>query len=456
MSSDLPAIPRTSLMKAEAIERSLLSCLFQDDAAYDRVADVITEASFFDPAHQIIFHAVSQQAMSNRPVDVMSILSLLETRGQDGNVGGLQYLNKLLDEPVDIMAARNYAEQVAERYMRRRLVELGRFITNSAMEPNGLTGSDLLQNADKMLTEVSSGAHKTNKMNTSSELVVALLDNVQNAAESTQELLGAPTGFIELDRITSGLQGGDLIILAARPSMGKTALAINIAESVALECDLPVVIFTLEMTALQLMQRSVASVGRIDIGRLKNGRLLDDEWSRLTEAVERYRNDCMLVDEESKTCVEMATALRKVKKERGKLGLVVIDYLQLMNSNNNNARSYSDETRAASIGEITRSLKQLAKELDSPVVVLSQLNRAVESRADKRPLLSDLRESGSIEQDADIIMFIYRDEYYTKEACKEPGVAELIIGKHRNGATGTIKLNFEKERTKFSSLSANF
>ena len=445
---------RTSLVKAEAIERSLLSCLFQDEAAFNRVLDVVTEASFFDPAHQIIYHAIAQQAMASKPVDVMSVFSLLETRGQESNVGGLDYLNRLLSEPADVFSARNYAEQVAERFMRRRLAELGKAITNSAIEPNGLTGVELLENADKMMTEVASGHYKVNKLNTSSELMVQLLDNVQAAADSDQELLGLPTGFIDLDRMTSGLQGGDLIILAARPSMGKTALAINIAENVAIELGLPVLIFTLEMTPLQLMQRSVASVGRIHLQRLKNGRLLDDEWSRLSEAVEKYREDCMLVDDQSMTVLEMSASARRVKKERGKLGLVVVDYLQLMNSSS--TKAYNEETRAASIGEITRSLKQLAKELDAPIILLSQLNRAVETRADKRPMMSDLRESGSIEQDADIIMFIYRDEYYTKEACKEPGVAEVIISKHRNGSIGTVKLNFEKERTKFSSLSAVF
>jgi len=248
--------------------------------------------------------------------------------------------------------------------------------------------------------------------------------------------------------MTSGLQAGDLVVLAARPSMGKTALAINIAEHVALHEGLPVAVFSMEMGAAQLAVRIVGSIGRIHQGRLRTGKLNDDEWPRLTEAIEKLRHVSLHIDETAGlTSAELRANARRLARQCGKLGLIVVDYLQLMSGS-----ASGDENRATELGEISRGLKMLAKELQCPVIALSQLNRSVETRTDKRPMMSDLRESGAIEQDADIIMFIYRDEYYTKEACKEPGVAEIIIGKQRNGPTGTVKLTFLNVLTRFESL----
>ncbi|MFM8609202.1 MAG: replicative DNA helicase, partial [Burkholderiaceae bacterium] len=256
-----------------------------------------------------------------------------------------------------------------------------------------------------------------------------------------------PTGFYDLDRMTSGLQAGDLIILAARPSMGKTALAINIAEHVALNEGLPVAVFSMEMGASQLAIRIVGSIGRIDQTHLRTGKLADDEWPRLTEAIEKLRHVSLHIDETpGLTTSELRANARRLARQCGKLGLIVVDYLQLMSV----SAGMSDENRATAIGEISRGLKMLAKELQCPVIALSQLSRGVESRTDKRPMMSDLRESGAIEQDADVIMFIYRDDYYNKDS-KEPGVAEIIISKQRNGPTGTAKLTFMKQLTKFES-----
>ena len=284
------------------------------------------------------------------------------------------------------------------------------------------------------------------------QLVVSLLDRVQEMADNQNDITGVPTGFIDFDRMTSGLQPGDLIVLAARPSMGKTALAINIAEHVALNEGLPVAVFSMEMGASQLAVRIVGSIGRIDQGHLRTGKLTDDEWPRLTEAIEKLRNVSLHIDETpGLTPSELRANARRLARQCGKLGLIVVDYLQLMSGSN----SDGGDNRATEIGEISRGLKMLAKELQCPVIALSQLNRSVETRTDKRPMMSDLRESGAIEQDADVIMFIYRDDYYNKDS-KEPGVAEVIIGKQRNGPTGTVKLAFLKPLTKFESLASGY
>jgi replicative DNA helicase len=281
-------------------------------------------------------------------------------------------------------------------------------------------------------------------------LVVKLLDRVQEMADNPNDVTGVPTGFYDLDRMTAGFQAGDLIVLAARPSMGKTALAINIAEHVALNEGLPVAVFSMEMGAAQLAVRIVGSIGRIDQGHLRTGKLTDDEWPRLSEAIEKLRTISLHIDESAGlTSSELRANARRLARQCGQLGLIVVDYLQLMSGS-----SSDGENRATELGEISRGLKMLARELQCPVIALSQLNRSVEQRPDKRPMMSDLRESGAIEQDADIIMFIYRDEYYTKDACKEPGVAEVIIAKQRNGPTGTVKLAFLKPITKFESLAS--
>ncbi|MEY3913787.1 MAG: Replicative helicase, partial [Pseudomonadota bacterium] len=281
-------------------------------------------------------------------------------------------------------------------------------------------------------------------------LVVQLLDRVEEMSQNPNDITGVPTGFHDFDRMTSGMQPGDLIVLAARPSMGKTALAINIAENVAVQEGLPVAVFSMEMGASQLAVRIVGSIGRIDQGHLRTGKLSDDEWPRLTEAIEKLRNVSLHIDETpGLTTSELRANARRLSRQCGKLGLIVVDYLQLMSGSS----SDGSDNRATELGEISRGLKMLAKELQCPVIALSQLNRSVEQRTDKRPMMSDLRESGAIEQDADVIMFIYRDDYYNKDS-KEPGVAEVIIGKQRNGPTGTIKLAFLKPITKFESLAS--
>ncbi|MGA1160034.1 MAG: replicative DNA helicase, partial [Burkholderiaceae bacterium] len=321
-----------------------------------------------------------------------------------------------------------------------------------ALNPQGKSMAEVLDEAEQKIFRIGEeGSRLKQGFHAMKELVVDLMDRVQEMADNPNDITGVPTGFVDLDRMTSGFQAGDLVIIAARPSMGKTAFALNIAEHVALREGLPVAVFSMEMSAAQLAVRVVGSIGRIHQGRLRTGKLTDDEWPRLAEAIERLRGVSLHIDETAGlTPSELRANARRLARQCGKLGLVVVDYLQLMSGS---SRS-DNENRATELGEISRSLKMLAKELQCPVIALSQLNRSVEQRTDKRPLMSDLRESGAIEQDADIITFIYRDEYYNKEDSKEPGVAEIIIGKQRNGPTGTVKLAFLNTMTRFESLAS--
>jgi replicative DNA helicase len=343
---------------------------------------------------------------------------------------------------------RRYAEIVRERSILRKLVSASDEIATNAFNPQGKAVDKILDEAEQKIFNIGEeGTRMKQGFQSMDALVVELLDRVTEMAENPNDITGVRTGFNDFDKMTSGLQPGDMIVLAARPSMGKTSLAINIAEHVALEEGLPVAVFSMEMGAAQLAVRIVGSIGRIDQGHLRTGKLSDEEWPRLTEAIEKLRTVSLHIDETpGLSTSELRANARRLARQYGRLGLIVVDYLQLMSTSTS-----GDENRATAVGEISRGLKMLAKELKCPVIALSQLSRGVESRTDKRPMMSDLRESGAIEQDADIIMFIYRDDYYNKES-KEPGVAEVIISKHRNGPTGTIKLAFLKPITKFENL----
>uniref|UniRef100_UPI002632CF81 replicative DNA helicase n=1 Tax=Ramlibacter sp. TaxID=1917967 RepID=UPI002632CF81 len=374
----------------------------------------------------------------------------LHSLGKAEEVGGLTYLNSLAQYVPSAGNIRRYAEIVRERAILRKLVSASDEISTAAFNPKGKAVEKILDEAEQRIFAIGEeGSRMKEGFQDMGSLVVELLDRVQEMADNPNDITGVPTGFYDLDRMTSGLQAGDLIILAARPSMGKTSLAINIAEHVALHEELPVAVFSMEMGASQLAVRIVGSIGRIDQGHLRTGKLSDEEWPRLTEAIEKLRNIQLHIDETPGLTVSQlrANARRLARRCGGKLGLIVVDYLQLMSVSG----SMSDENRATAVGEISRGLKMLAKELGCPVIALSQLSRGVEARTDKRPMMSDLRESGAIEQDADVIMFIYRDDYYNKDS-KEPGVAEVIISKQRNGPTGTAKLAFLKPLTKFESL----
>ena len=432
-------------------ESSVLGGLLLDNAAWDRVGDVLKEGDFYRYEHRLIFAAIRDLVNANKPADVITVYEVLQSVGKADDVGGLSYLNSLAQFVPSASNIRRYGEIVRERAILRKLVTASDEIATSAFNTKGRAVDKILDEAEQKIFNIGEeGARNKQGFQAMESLVVDLLDRVQEMADQQNEITGVPTGFYDLDRMTSGLQPGDMVVLAARPSMGKTAFAVNIAEHVALNEGLPVAIFSMEMGASQLAVRIVGSIGRVDQSHLRNGRLTDDEWPRLTEAIEKLRTISLHIDETpGLTTSELRANARRLARQYGKLGLIVVDYLQLMSVSS----SMNDENRATAVGEISRGLKMLAKELKCPVIALSQLSRGVESRTDKRPMMSDLRESGAIEQDADIIMFIYRDDYYDKNS-KEPGVAEVIISKHRNGPTGTVKLAFLKPLTKFENLAS--
>ena len=432
-------------------ESSVLGGLLLDNAAWDRVGDLLNDGDFYRFEHRLIYGSIGALINASKPADVITVFEHLQNQGKAEDVGGLGYLNSLAQYVPSAGNIRRYAEIVRERSVLRKLVAASDEIATNAFNPKGRPVSTIVDEAEQKIFNIGEqGSRNKQGFQAMDTLVVNLLDRVQEMADNPNDVTGVPTGFYDLDRMTAGLQAGDLIVLAARPSMGKTALAINIAEHVALNEGLPVAVFSMEMGAAQLAVRIVGSIGRIDQGHLRTGKLTDEEWPRLTEAIEKLRNISLHIDESAGlTSSELRANARRLARQCGKLGLIVVDYLQLMSG------SASDgENRATELGEISRGLKMLARELQCPVIALSQLNRSVEQRPDKRPMMSDLRESGAIEQDADIIMFIYRDEYYTKDACKEPGVAEVIIAKQRNGPTGVVKLAFLKPITKFESLAS--
>ncbi len=432
-------------------ESSVLGGLLLDNGAWDRVGDLVSTDDYYRHEHQLIFGAIAVLINANKPADVITVFEQLQSQGKADEVGGLPYLNSLAQYVPSAANIRRYAEIVRERAILRKLISVSDDIATQAFNPKGKAVANILDEAEQKIFNIGEeGSRMKQGFQSMDSLVVDLLDRVQDMADNPNDITGVPTGFIDLDRMTAGLQPGDLVVLAARPSMGKTAFAINIAEHVALNEGLPVAVFSMEMGAAQLAVRIVGSIGRINQGHLRTGKLTDDEWPRLTEAIERLRTVSLHIDETpGLTPSELRANARRLARQCGKLGLIVVDYLQLMSGT-----SSDGDNRATELGEISRGLKMLAKELQCPVIALSQLNRSVEQRTDKRPMMSDLRESGAIEQDADIIMFIYRDEYYTKDACKEPGVAEIIIGKQRNGPTGTVKLAFLNMLTRFESLAS--
>ncbi|MFY8018571.1 MAG: replicative DNA helicase, partial [Inhella sp.] len=398
-------------------EQSVLGGLLIDNSAWDRAADMVSDGDFYRLEHKLIFVAIGKLITAGKPADVITVNDELSVLGKAEDCGGLAYLNALAQAVPSAANLRRYAEIVRERAVLRKLVSASDEIASNALNPQGKTVSTILDDAESRILRIGeegqrgqAGFHRMDK------LLVQLMDRVNELAENgADDVTGVRTGFYDLDRMTAGLQPGDLVVLAARPSMGKTAFAINIGEHVAIQEGLPVLVFSMEMGAAQLALRMVGSIGRIDQSHLRTGRLADDEWGRLTEAVDRMSQASLFIDESpGLTVAEVRARARRQARECGKLGLIIIDYLQLMSGDGGN-----EENRATVLGEISRGMKGLAKELGCPVIALSQLNRSVEQRPDKRPMMSDLRESGAIEQDADIIMFIYRDEYYSKDQCKE-------------------------------------
>jgi replicative DNA helicase len=430
-------------------EQSVLGGLLLDNMAWDRAGDLLTDSDFYRYEHRLIYAAIGALVAGSKPADVITVFEQLQGLGKAQDCGGLAYLNALAQSVPSAANMRRYAEIVRERSILRKLIAASDEIATNAFNPQGRAVSSVLDEAESKIFQIGEeGSRQKQGFQSIDKLVVSLIDRVQELHDNgAEEVTGVRTGFYDLDRMTAGLQKGDLIVLAARPSMGKTAFALNIAEHVAVQEGLPVLVFSMEMGASQLALRLVGSLGRINQQNLRTGRLDSGEWERLTDSVEKLSQVQLHIDETAGlTSSELRARARRMARQFGTLGLIVIDYLQLMNGSGAN-----EENRATVLGEISRGLKALAKELQCPVIALSQLNRSVESRQDKRPMMSDLRESGAIEQDADIIMFIYRDDYYDK-ASKKPGQAEIIIAKQRNGPVGEVNLTFLKPLTRFDNL----
>lgn len=434
-------------------EQSVLGGLLLDNQAFDKVADLLVASQFYRYEHRAIYQAIADLIEQNKPADVITVLEALQSVGKHEECGGLPYLNALAQCVPSAANIRRYAEIVRERAVLRQLVTISDDIAQNALNPQGRSVQQILDEAESRIFAISEeGARASSGFQPMKALLGDLLKRVTELAErGGTDTTGVPTGFTDLDRMTAGLQPGDLIIVAGRPSMGKTAFSLNIAEHVAINEQLPVAVFSMEMSASQLVLRVVGSMGRIDQSHLRTGQLSEDEWTRLPETIERLQDVHMHIDETpALNPLELRARARRLARQfGGRLGLIVVDYLQLMSS------SREGENRATEISEISRSLKSLAKELHCPVIALSQLNRELEKRTDKRPVMSDLRESGAIEQDADVILFIYRDEVYNKDS-KDAGIAEIIIGKQRNGPIGTVQLAFLKPLTRFENLMRDF
>jgi replicative DNA helicase len=429
-------------------EQSILGGLLIDNKAIDRIAGQVSASDFYRNDHRIIFTHISKLIDNNDPADIVTVAESLEQNAELTKVGGVAYLGLVAENTPTASNITGYAKIVRERSIMRNLVEVGSDIVESAFSPQGKDAQQLLDESESKIFQIADAG-------TSEKLgFIDIKELLPKAAQRIDDLYqlddpngvtGVPTGYSDLDQKTAGLQPGDLIIIAGRPSMGKTSLALNIAEHVGMEAGLPVAIFSMEMGAAQLTMRLLGSVGKLDQHKMRIGQLEDEDWPKLTNALGVLNEAPIFIDEGSAlNSYEVRARARRLHRQQGKLGLIVIDYIQLMSS----ANEQSNENRATEVSEISRSLKALAKELNVPVVALSQLNRSVESRPDKRPMMSDLRESGAIEQDADVIMFIYRDEVYNPETA-EKGVAEILLSKQRNGPTGTVKLTFLGQYTRF-------
>ncbi|VAX04929.1 Replicative DNA helicase (DnaB) [hydrothermal vent metagenome] len=428
-------------------EQSVLGGLMLDNQAWDKIADAITEEDFYRRDHRLIFRAVAALAARTEPFDVITLSEWLNTQGLLDDAGGLAYLGTLAKDTPSAANISAYAAIVRERSVLRQLISVGNEISSSGYQTEGRSTEELLDNAERQVFQIAEqGARGKQGFVAIKDLLVKAVDRIDTLFQQDNPITGVPTGWNDFDEMTSGLQRGDMIIVAGRPSMGKTSFAMNIAEHAAIKSGLPTAVFSMEMPGESLAMRMLSSLGRIDQHRVRTGKLEDDDWPRLTSAVGLLAEAPMFIDDSPALSPnELRARVRRLAREHGPLGLIVIDYLQLMQVHG------SSENRTNEISEISRSLKALAKEMDVPVVALSQLNRSLEQRPNKRPVMSDLRESGAIEQDADVIVFIYRDEVYNEDSDSK-GVAEIIIGKQRNGPIGTTRLTFLGQFTRFENF----
>ncbi len=435
-------------------EQSVLGGILLDTSAWDKITDLLSEHDFYRHEHRLIWRHIGRLTEHARPIDVITVAESLESHNELEKAGGLVYLGTLAQNVPSAANIRRYAEIVRERAIMRKLVEVGSEIATSAYNPGGRDAGQLLDEAESRVFEISEQGERGRAGFTAiPPLLTQVVERIETLynRDNSSDVTGVATGFTDLDRMTSGLQPGDLIIVAGRPSMGKTAFSINIAENIALESNKPVAIFSMEMGGTQLVMRMIGSVGRLNQHTLRTGKLEDEDWPRMTHALGLLNDAPIFIDETAGlNALELRSRARRLHRQHGGLGLIVIDYIQLMSSPSGKA----SENRATEISEISRSLKSLAKELQVPVIALSQLNRSLEQRPNKRPVMSDLRESGAIEQDADLILFIYRDEVYNPDT-PDKGKAEIIIGKQRNGPIGKVELTFRGEFTRFENYASS-
>ncbi|QEI14258.1 replicative DNA helicase [Cellvibrio japonicus] len=431
-------------------EQSVLGGLMLENNRLDAVLEVVSEGDFYRQDHRIIFRMMISLQEAAQPLDVITLSEELHKHDQLERVGGLAYLVEMANNTPSAANIVAYAKIVRERSTLRQLIDAAQEISKSSMNPAGLDSDDLLQLAEKRVAEIAEDRPKEGGLVGVNELLKVTVQKIDELFRSGSDITGVPTGIADLDQRTSGWQAGELVILAARPSMGKTALALNFVEGALFNQSRPVVVFSMEMPSSALIMRMLSSIGRIDQGKMRNGKLTEEDWPKLSSAVAKLKDKLLFIDDTGGlNPQEMRARVRRIAREHGNPGMIMVDYLQLMTVVG------SGEGRTQEISEISRSLKGMAKEFDCPMIALSQLNRGVESRPNKRPMNSDLRESGAIEQDADVILFIYRDEYYNEDS-PDKGIAELIIGKQRNGEIGTCRAAFVGKYTRFDNLAPEY
>lgn len=424
-------------------EQAVIGGLLLDNRAWEKIADRLSEKDFYRHDHRMIFRAIASLETKNQPFDVVTLSEWLAQNDELADAGGLAYLGRLAKDTPSAANIVAYADIVRERSVLRQLISVGTDIAASGYQPEGKDSTELLENAEKQVFAIAEQKVRGQTgVRGISQVLSKTVERIDYLFETKGAVSGVASGFTDLDKKTTGFQGGDLVIVAGRPSMGKTTFAMNIAESAVISGRLSVAVFSMEMPGEQLAMRMISSLGRIDQHHIRTGELTDEDWPRITSSISMLSETKLFIDDTpAMSPNEVRARARRIKREHG-LGLIVIDYLQLMQV------SGGSENRATEISEISRSLKALAKELDVPVIALSQLNRGLEQRPDKRPVMSDLRESGAIEQDADIILFVYRDEVYNEDS-PDKGTAEIIIGKQRNGPIGKVRLTFHGKYTRF-------
>jgi replicative DNA helicase len=431
-------------------EQAVLGGLLLSSRAWDLVADLLTEADFYREDHRTIFRAIHELNDQSKPCDAITVTEWFETNGKTDLIDGGTYITQLAGGTPSAANVAAYAEIVREKSILRQLIDAGTTLTSSGFSSDGRDSKELLEEAERLVFQIADqGARGQSGFVSVQDTIKEAITRIQELNEFEGEITGTPTGYQDFDKLTAGLQESDLIIIAGRPAMGKTTFAMNIAEHAAIKHNVPVAVFSMEMSGLQLVMRLFSSLGQIEQGRLRTGNLTDLDWPKLTSAMNLLHKSKIFIDETpALSPTELRARARRLKREHD-IGLIIIDYLQLMSVPG------SKENRATEIAEISRSLKAVAKELHVPVVALSQLNRSLEQRPNKRPIMADLRESGAIEQDADLIVFIYRDEVYNPDTA-EKGKAEIIIGKHRNGETGTVNLTFQGRWLRFVNFAPEY